>query len=238
MRVVNRGMAGSASIRARGKDSTIGPQHRGPNFVRSCVCSTAGVPQLRNRASGARPCPHGWVIDLGVRAGSVVLEDVRVYSQHLSVGQQSPPFLVIDVELPRPDGGPGQVRRIKQCLLLRTAVGLHVRSVRQDHRLSIADSSPTGGGLDGGPRILQRIVNSALVSPDCITASRSAVVFSALGDHTAVGQHAGTKIEGSVAVGERGDLGPGAMDVTAVAIRRKLVPGTVVCGRAGETVWF
>src|SRR5439155_18408660 len=150
--------------------------------------------------------------------------------------QQSPSFFVVDVELALTHGRPSQVCRIKECLLLCAAVGLHVGSVGQNYGLSIADGSPTFWGLDRRPRILERIVNSALVGPDRVAASTGAVVFSAFHDDPAVGQHGRAEIKWRVAARERGDLCPSAVDVAAVAVGRELVPRTVVGGGAGETV--
>ena len=212
-----------ARIRSRVEHRSVRPQHRWPDFKSGLMNSAASVrriPQLHDRAAGARPCSQGRIVDLRIRAAGVVLKDVGIHGQDFAIGQQIPAFFIVDVELTCTRGSPGQSRRIEQRSLFRAAVRQHEGPIRQDDGLRIADCSPAARRRDGSPPVCQRIVNRSFVGPDCA----EVVVLPPFDDNAAIGQHGRGEIERRVAGRHGSDLRPHAVDVAAVCVRRQLVP--------------
>src|SRR5262249_30636135 len=101
-----------------------------------------GVPELYTCASsGAGPLARRRIVELKIHSGRVVLTDVGIDCQHLLIGQKRPSFLVIDVELVFASRCPSQSVCVEESCLVSAAIGLHERSVEENHTLGIADRS-------------------------------------------------------------------------------------------------
>src|SRR5271165_1500040 len=103
----------------------------------------------------------------------------------------------------------------------------HEGSAGQDGGSRVTDRGPPTGRRDGTPRIGYRVVNSSQFGPGGVTV----IVFSTLGDITAIGQHCGCKVQWAIARWHGRDLGPCPLRVVTGAAGRQcppISPGTAV----------
>ncbi len=77
----------------------------------------------------------------------------------------------MDIKFSGAGRGPGQSCGIEERFIFGAAVRLHVSSVGQNHRLSIADGLPTGGRRDRCPDVFHWIVDRALGDPAGVAGS-------------------------------------------------------------------
>src|SRR5262245_7013071 len=102
----------------------------------------------------------------------------------------------MDVELVFAGGCPGKSSCIEQSRVSGKCIGQHESSVEENDTLRIANSSWKGPKTtkkrrrsNERPGIGQRVIDGALIAPDCVKDSVGEVIFAALNDDPAVGKN-------------------------------------------------
>ena len=143
------------------------------------------------RGAGNGPGPADGIVEFVIHSVGLVVLDITIHRENLSVGKQRPSFLVVDVKLAGAGGGPGHVQWVEKCCLDRDRVGQHELPVTQYYALGVTNSVPASG-----------VVNGSQVGKT----STKLVVFSTLHNDATVGQYRRCEKERPIISSHGGDL--------------------------------